>query len=114
MTRTRTCTRQYPRPLNRILPVIWQWFATLYCTSSFLVFLFFLSCEYEFSPSCILHSFATALCHHIIASSKIENISPLAALVPLRNISSSQATSLIPGSCMLAVRMGVGGQAHGA
>ena len=59
----------YVRIPTSTLLVIWQWSATLYCTSSFLVFLFFLSCEYNFFPSCILHSFATAPCHHIVTSS---------------------------------------------
>jgi hypothetical protein len=41
----------YAYQRNSTVPVIWQWSATLYCTSSFLGFLFFLSCEYNFSPS---------------------------------------------------------------
>jgi hypothetical protein len=76
----------YVRIPTSTLSVIWQWSATLYCTSSFLVFLFFLSCEYNFFPSCILHSFATAPCHHIVTSSKNEDISPLAALAPLHSL----------------------------
>ena len=127
----------YVRIPTSTLLVIWQWSATLYCTSSFLVFLFFLSCEYNYFPSCILNSFATAPCHHIVTSSKNEDISPLAAFAPLhslahfvsssspatgstgsgredrgKNMFSSQATSPIPGSCTSAVRMGVGGKAH--
>jgi hypothetical protein len=47
---------------------------------------FFLSCEYDFPPPCILPSFPPHFRHRTMASSSNENISPLEALAPLHSL----------------------------
>jgi hypothetical protein len=85
----------YAYQRNSTVPVIWQWSATLYCTSSFLGFLFFLSCEYNFSPSL----YSPLLRHRPLSShrrifQKREHLAPRCARAA--SLSSSVRFILIP------------------